>query len=131
MSDNKLCFNCTGSRHRVAECRCTITCQSCCGKHHSSICDKLSNQLMLATGGGQVVYLVVVVDVDGIRCRALLDMGAGSSYASAALISKLNRKPDRKEYKTIEMMMTSTSQKIEMYKVQVSNIKGVSAYPLS
>ena len=88
-------------------------------------CDKVSNQLMLATGGGQVVYPVVVVNVDGIRCRALLDTGAGSSYASAALISKLNRKPDRKEYKTIEMMMTSTSQKIEMYKVQVSNIKGV------
>ena len=80
---------------------------------------------MLATGGGQGVYPVVVVDVDGIRCRALLDTGAGSSYASAALISKLNRKPDRREYKTIEMMMTSTSQKIEMYKVQVSNIKGV------
>ena len=88
-------------------------------------CDKVSNQLMLATGGGQVVYPVVVVNVDGIRCRALLDTGAGSSYASAALISKLNRKPDRREYKTIEMMMTSTSQKIEMYKVQVSNIKGV------
>ena len=30
---------------------------------------------MLATGGGQdiVVYPVVVVEVDGIRCRALFD----------------------------------------------------------
>ena len=62
-------------------------------------------------------YPIVVVDVDGIRCRALLDTGAGSSYATAALISKLNRKPDRREYKTIEMKMTSTNQKIEMYKV--------------
>ena len=97
MSDNKLCFNCTGVRHRAAECRCTTTCHRCNGKHHSSICDKVSNQLMLATGGGQVVYPVVVVDVDGIRCRALLDMGA----ASAALI-KLNRKPDQREYKTIK-----------------------------
>ena len=129
LSDNKLCFNCTGARHRAAECRCTTTCQRCNGKHHSSICDKLSNQLMLATGGGQVVYPVVVVDVDGIRCRPLLDTGAGSSYASAALISKLNRKPDRREYKTIEMMMTCTSRKIEMYKVQVSNIKGVFSLP--
>ena len=129
LSDNKLCFTCTGARHRAAECRCTTTCQRCNGKHHSLICDKLSNQLMLAKGGGQVVYPVVVVDVDGIRCRALLDAGAGSSYASAALSSKLNRKPDRREYKTIEMMMTSTSQKIEMYKVQVSNIKGVFSLP--
>ena len=83
---------------------------------------------MLATGGGQVVYPVVVVEVDGIRCRALLDTRAGSSYASAALISKLNRKPDRREYKRIQMI-TWTSQKIEMYKVQVSNIKGVFNFP--
>ena len=87
------------------------------------ICDKLSNQLILATGGGQEVYPVIVVEVDGNRCRALLDTGAGSSQASAALISKLDRKPDRREYKIIEMMMTWTNQKIEMYKVQVSNVK--------
>ena len=54
---------------------------------------------MLATGGGQVVYPVVKVEVFEIRCRALLDMRAGSSYASAPLISKLNRNPDRREYK--------------------------------
>jgi len=76
---------------------------------------------MLATGGGQVVYPVVKVEVFKIRCRALLDMRAGSSYASAPLISKLNRNPDRREYKRIEKMMTWTSQKIEMYKVQVSH----------
>ena len=108
MSDNKLYFNGTGTRHIEAECKCTATCQRCNGRHHSFICVKLSNQLMLATGGGQEVYPVVVVEVDGNRCRALLDTGAGSSYASAALISKLNGKPDRREYKRIEMMMTWT-----------------------
>ena len=76
-----------------------------------------------------MVYPVVVVEVEGIRCRALLDTGAGSSYASATLIGKLNRKPDHREYKRIEMMMTSTSQKIEMYKVQISNIKGNFSMP--
>jgi len=78
---------------------------------------------MLATGEGLVVYPVVVVEVEGIMCRALLDTGAGGSYASATLIERLNRQPDHKEYKKIEMMMTSTSQKIEMYKVRISNIK--------
>ena len=78
---------------------------------------------MLATGGVQAVYPVVEVEVFEIRCRALLDMRAGSSYTSAALVSKLDRNPDRREYKRIKMMMTWTSQKIEMYKVQVSNIK--------
>ena len=70
------------------------------------------------------MYPIVVVEVEGIICRALLDMGVGSSYASATLIEKLNKKPDHKEYKRIEMMMTLTSQEIEIYKVQISNIKG-------
>ena len=74
LPDNKLCFNCDGTRHRVMpECRSTTTCQRCNGKHHNSTCDKLSNHLMLATSGGLVAYPVVVVEVDGIRCRALLN----------------------------------------------------------
>ena len=75
------------------------------------------------------MYPTVVVEVEGITCRALLDTGAGSSYASATLIEKLNKKPDHKEYKRIKMMMTSTSQKIEMYEVQISNIKGDFSLP--
>lgn len=129
LSTNKLCFNCTGTKHRAAECLCTTCCQKCNGKHHTSICDRNFNQLMLATGEGLVVYPVVVVKVEGIMCRALLDTGAGSSYASATLIERLNRQPDHKVYKKIEMMMSSTSQKIEMYKVGISNIKGDFSLP--
>ena len=104
LSDNKSCFNCTGTKHRAADCRCKVSCQKCNGKHHSSICDKNPNQLMVVTVEGPVVYLVVVVEVEGITCRALLDTGAGSSYASATLVERLNRKPDHKEYKKIEMI---------------------------
>lgn len=50
------------------------------------------------------MYPIVVVEVEGIMCRALLDTGAESSYASATLIEKLNKKPDHKEYKRIKMM---------------------------
>ena len=52
-----------------------------------------------------------------------MDIRAGSSNALAALISKLNRNPHRREYKRIETMNTWTSQKIKMHKFQVSNIK--------
>ena len=86
---------------------------------------------MLAIGGGQAEYPVVVVEVDGIRCNALLNKGAGRSDASAVLISKLNRNPDRKKYKRIEMMITWKSQKIEMYKVQVSTIEKVLSLPIT
>ena len=30
---------------------------------------------------------VVAVEINGVKCRALLDTGAGSSYASSALIN--------------------------------------------
>ena len=84
---------------------------------------------MVATGEGPVVYQVVVVEVEGITCRALSDTGAGSSYTSATLVGRLNRKPDHKEYKKIEMMLPSTTQKIEMYKVLISSIKGNFSLP--
>ena len=71
----------------------------------------------------QLVYPEAEGHVVGIRCRALLDVRAGSSNVLAALISKLNRNPHWREYKTIETMNTWTSQKIEMYKFQVSDIK--------
>ena len=60
-------------------------------RHHTSICDRLGKQLMTATSAGKtaVIHSVVVVIVQGVRCRALLDTGAGSSYASAALLSLL------------------------------------------
>ena len=86
LSTNKSCYNCTRKKHQAAECLSKTNCQECNGKHHTSICDKNSSRLMLPTGEGLVVYPVVVVEVDGIRCRALLDTGAGSSYGSATLI---------------------------------------------
>ena len=55
---NKLCYNCTGTKHRAAECLSKTNCQKCNGKHHTSICDKKSSPLMLATGEGLVVYPV-------------------------------------------------------------------------
>ena len=45
-----------------------------------------------------VIYPVVVVVVDGIKCRALLDTGAGSSYVSAALVERLYNPESTKLY---------------------------------
>ena len=124
LSLKKLCFNCTGGRHRAAECHSKATCQKCKGKHLTSICDKESNQVMLATGERTVTYPVVVVKVDGVKCRALLDTGAGSSYISTTLATKINKKPIRKEYRRIDMMMCSTNQRIDIYEVTVASLKG-------
>ena len=126
LSDKKLCFNCTGTRHQAQHCRSKNACQRCGSKHHMSICDRLpsNNQMMLVTGDheGSVIYPVVVVVVDGIRCRALLDTGAGSSYVSAALVERLNKRPTHVEHKQIEMMLCSTIQKVLSYKVKVASV---------
>ena len=56
-----------------------------------------------------------------------MDIGVGSFRASGTLTGKLTGKPDNKEYKRIEMIMTFTSEM--MYKVQVSNVKGLFSLP--
>ena len=93
LSSKNLCFNCAGTRHRASECRSKTTCQKCNERHHTSICNKGTGQMMVASVKGEVIYPVVVVLVDGIKVGALLDTGSGSSYASAALIDWLSKRP--------------------------------------
>ena len=63
---------------------------------------------------------VVVVKVNNIMCRAFLDTGPGSSYPSAALLERIKLKPIKKETKNINMMRSSTTRKLEIYHVEVS-----------
>ena len=66
-----------------------------------------------------VIHSVLVVKVINIMCRVLLDTGAGSSYASAALLDRLILKPIKKETRNIDMMMCSTTKKLEIYDVEI------------
>ena len=84
----------------------------------------MDNQLMLAMGKGTVIYPVVVAVVNGIKCGALLDTVAGSSYVSAELIRLLQKQPSQTEYRRIDMMISSTTQKIEIYDVTVADLRG-------
>ena len=69
-----------------------------------------------------MIYPVVVVLMDGIKCRALLDPGSGHSYASATLIENLNKKPVRTKHKQIEMMVCSITQKINSYEATILSV---------
>jgi hypothetical protein len=69
--------------------------------------------LRTAAGKGSVIHPVVIVNAGGIKCRALLDSGAGSSYASAAL-----------EPRRIEMMMHTVNKMTEVHNLEISNLKG-------
>jgi hypothetical protein len=72
----------------------------------------------------EVIYPVVLLEMDGIKTRALLDTGAGSSYASARLINALHKQPTETKTKRIEMMRGSTTKKVEIYNVKVRSIDG-------
>ena len=61
--------------------------------------------------------------VKGVRCRALVDTGAGSC-ASSALIERLSIKPERQERRRIEMLMHTTSCKVEIYQLDIANLDG-------
>ena len=121
LSQKRLCFNCTGSKHRASECRSTKTCLTCKDKHHTSIYENGSNML-LTTNTSLVTYPVLVIEVEGVKCRALIDTGAGSSYASSKLINKINKKPIRRETKRIETQMHSVVKKAEIYQFKIGDI---------
>ena len=57
LAKKQLCYNCTGTNHKAAQCRCTITCQGCNRRHHTSICDKPREQMLVATEKRSVVIV--------------------------------------------------------------------------
>ena len=57
------------------------------------------------------------------KCRALLDTGAGRSYASASLIDHLKIRPHQREERQIEMMMGVVTKPVELFSVKISSLK--------
>ena len=84
--EKRLCFNCTGTRHRVGDCKRKSTCRNCKARHHTSLCDKSKarepGMTANSVGNTAVIQPVVVVKIGGFKFRALLDSGASHSYAS-------------------------------------------------
>ena len=131
IATKKLCYNCAGTGHRAADCKSKRNCQNCGGRHHSCICDRNATAdsqhsitAVLATIETNIVYPTVLVQVNGITCRALLDTGAGSSYASATLTERINQQPIRKDYKRIEIMLHTTTKTVDIFQAQISSLDG-------
>ena len=78
--------------------------------------------MLLTTNTSLVTYPVLVIEVEGVKCRALIDTGAGRSHASSNLMNKINKKPIRKESKIIETLMHSVVKKTEIYQFQIGDI---------
>ena len=77
---------------------------------------------MMIAAESLVIHPVLVVKVNNIMCQTLLDTGAGSSYASAALLERLKLKSIKKETKNMDMVMSSTTRKLEIRHVEISEL---------
>ena len=121
LQNKRRCFNCTKSGHQASACK-ARTCFNCKGKHHTSICDKRKEPgLTGSTAGDTVIYPIVQVKVNKVKCWALLDSGAGSNYISSTLAKKLDA-PIRKQTKKIEMLMTSSNSTVEVYEIEIESL---------
>lgn len=83
--------------------------------------NKGSERLYTSNENGECVFPVVTVRVNGVLCRALIDSGAGSSYASAKLIHVLNIEPVEVQTKQIDMLMCTKQVCLESYQVKIES----------
>ena len=127
LAEKKLCFNCASPKHRAAECASKTRCNFCSRKHRTSICPDQQSKgesVMSSVDAEKVIYPVVVVKVGGIECHALLDSGSSSCYASAKLLDMLGQRPTEIKPKRVEMLMASTTARMEVFKSTVSSRSG-------
>ena len=79
---------------------------------------------MTASGSNEGILPIIPIKVEGIICRALIDTGAGSSYASGKLIDLLKKKPCESKTKRVDMLISSQVTKLEMYDAQIESLDG-------
>ena len=60
------------------------------------------------------LHFSVLIKVNSVQTRIMLDSGAGSSYISANLLNKLNIKPCRTESRVIEEMYGTMDGRVEI-----------------
>ena len=67
---------------------------------------------------------MVTVDMNGVKCRALMDTEAGSCFASSTLLDCLHLRPIRQQLSRIEVMFGTSKKVIDIYGLQIPSING-------
>ena len=132
--EKRLCFNCAKPNCRVSRCPSNARCRRCQSKHHTSLhvdspieqdtANDSKKNALTANIEGEGLLPIIVVEVNGVKCRALVDSGAGSSYASRTILNMIQAKSTKTEYQTIEMMLTSKKVLLHKYKANVASLDG-------
>ena len=135
VQSKRSCFNCPGTQHNASQCRSRTSCVHCKQRHNSSICDRSTTAGRQTTNSGgvaltatqegeKVCHPVVLVKLNGVTCRALLDTGATASYASGYFLDRLNLVPSRILTRQIQTIVGTVTKRNDTYNVQVSDTKG-------
>lgn len=77
-----------------------------------------------------MTYPAVVVEVEGIKSHTLLDTGAGSSCASAALLDHISNIGHKKEVGKIEMFLGASSREVELATINISDLNQKFSMPV-
>ena len=77
--------------------------------------------MLLTTSSNSVTHPVLVIEVEDIKCRTLINNGVGSSCALSGFINKINKKLCRKEFRTIETLTNSVVRKTDTYQCEIKN----------
>jgi hypothetical protein len=81
--------------------------------------DQVTKQFLGVSSSTNVIHIVVIVQVGGFKCRALLDTGTGSSYVSVALLDQIPIRCSNKEVMKIVMMKIVMKQQQERLNYQL------------
>ena len=79
----------------------------------------------------KVCHPIVLVKVNGVTCRALLDTGATVSYASGYLLDRLKLRPTRMHTRRIQTIVGVVTKRSEIFKVQANYMEEKYVIPLS
>ena len=106
----------------------------CMKKHHSSICETIEkpphnqphgqNALTATQEENKVCHPIAVVKDNNVTCRALLDTGATTSYASAYLLSLMKLSPSSSFTRCAQTITGTITKHVEVYNLSVSDTQG-------
>lgn len=69
-----------------------------------------------------MIYLVVVVEVEGIKCRILLDTGVGRSYVFVVFLDRILSIGYKKEVWKIEMLLGVLIREVELVIIVIFDV---------
>jgi hypothetical protein len=116
LAEKRLCFNCAIGQHAASSCKSKISCQNCQKRDQTSICPSSIEVGLTAnvinSESTCVVHPVVIVQVKGIKFRALLDSGASNSFVSETLVGVKVVKTSTRQISTL---MDATTTKMSQF----------------